>query len=238
MHKIKDPTFYETRLSEWPRGELPGEKLRQMGASSLSDVELLALLLRTGSKNRSALEIARVILTRYRNLRELAALSGAEFSRWEGIGPVKAASLAAAFEIARRINSLPLHPRLKITDPEVVFRRYEPLLSHLQKEVFMVLILSSANALIRDVQISEGILNSSLVHPREVFKVAILESAASVILLHNHPSGEAEPSQEDKNITKRLVELGKLMDIPVLDHIIIGQGKYFSFREAGLIESS
>jgi DNA repair protein RadC len=102
--------------------------------------------------------------------------------------------------------------------------------------VFIILILNSANNLIRDVQISEGILNSSLVHPREVFKSAILESAASIILLHNHPSGEAEPSQEDKNITRRLLEAGKLIDIPVLDHIIIGQRKYFSFREAGLIE--
>jgi len=234
--KIKDPSFYETRLSQWPQGELPGEKLRQLGVQFLSDVELLALLLRTGSKNRSALEIARVFLTRYGNLRELSALSSAEFSRLDGIGPVKAASLVATFEIARRINSLPVQIKLKITDPEVVFQRYEPLLSHLKKEIFLILILNSANSLIRDVQISEGILNSSLVHPREIFKSAILESAASIVLLHNHPSGEAEPSQEDKNITKRLTEVGKLMDIPVLDHIIIGHKKYFSFREGGLIE--
>ena len=117
----------------------------------------------------------------------------------------------------------------------MVFLRYEPLLSHLKKEQFTILILNSANVLLRDIRISEGTLNASLVHPREVFKEAILESAASIILVHNHPSGEAEPSQEDKHITRRLVEAGKLLDIPVLDHIIIGYRKYFSFREAGLI---
>ena len=100
----------------------------------------------------------------------------------------------------------------------------------------MVLLLNSANVLLKDVKISEGILNSSLVHPREVFQPAILESAASIILMHNHPSGEVNPSQEDKDITYRLIESGKMMDIPVLDHIIIGDGKYFSFREGGLIE--
>jgi len=234
--KIKDPSFYESGMSDWPPGERPGEKLYDLGPQSLSETELLAAILRTGSHKRSAVKLARTLLTRYGNLQALSALSPREFSRLEGIGPVKSASLTAAFELARRLQSLPLQPKLKVSDPEIIFRRYEPLLAHLKKEIFFILILNSANFLIREVKISEGILNSSLVHPREVFKAAILESAASIILLHNHPSGEVEPSIEDRNITKRLLELGKLMDIPVLDHIIIGEKKYFSFREGGLIE--
>jgi len=235
--KIKDPSFYESAMSDWPPGDRPGEKLYQLGPQSLTETELLAAILRTGSQKCSAVRLARTLLTRYGNLQKISTLTAREFSRLRGIGPVKSASLTAAFELARRLQSLPLQPKIRITDPEIIFRRYEPLLAHLKKEIFFILILNSANFLIHDVQISEGILNSSLVHPREVFKSAILESAASIVLLHNHPSGEAEPSQEDKTITRRLMEAGKLLDIPVLDHIIIGHKKYFSFREAGLIDS-
>lgn len=234
--KIEEPGLYRTKIKDWPEGERPREKLMELGPERLSESELLAILLRTGSQTQTAVDLARSIIARYGNLLELSLVNYREIFQFKGIGPVKAVTLSAAFEIARRIASLPIKQKLKVTDPEVVFQRYEPLLSHLKKEVFMILILSSANNLIRDMQISEGILNSSLVHPREVFKSAILESAASIILLHNHPSGEAEPSQEDKNITRRLMEAGKLLDIPVLDHIIIGHRKYFSFREAGLIE--
>ena len=233
--KIEEAGFYHTKIKDWPEDERPREKLMELGPERLSESELLAILLRTGSKNQTAVALAKTIITRYDGLHELSSMNYREFFRLKGIGPVKAVTLIAAFEIARRIASLPVKQKLKVTDPEVVFRRYEPRLSHLKKEVFMILILNSANSLIRDIQISEGILNSSLVHPREVFQCAILESAASIVLLHNHPSGEAEPSQEDKIITRRMIEAGKLLDIPVLDHIIIGQRKYFSFREAGLI---
>lgn len=234
--KVEEPEHYHTKITDWPEGDRPREKLMALGPERLSEAELLAILLRTGVKRQTAVDLARAILTRHGGLHDLSTMNYQEFFHLKGIGPVKAVTLIAAFEIARRIASLPITPKLKVTDPEVVFRRYEPRLSHLKKEIFIILILNSANNLIRDVQISEGILNSSLVHPREVFKSAILESAASIILLHNHPSGEAEPSQEDKNITRRLMEAGKLLDIPVLDHIIIGHRKYFSFREAGLIE--
>jgi DNA repair protein RadC len=234
--KIEEAGFYHTKIKDWPEGERPREKLMELGPERLSESELLAILLRTGSQKQTAVDLARLILSHYGSLHDLSAMNYQEFFRIKGIGPVKAVTLIAAFEIARRLASLPIKQKLKVTDPEIIFQRYEPLLSHQKKEIFKILILNSANFLIRDVQISEGILNSSLVHPREVFKSAILESAASIILLHNHPSGEAEPSQEDKNITRRLMEAGKLLDIPVLDHIIIGQRRYFSFREAGLIE--
>ena len=236
MNKICEPSFYEPGIQEWPEGERPCEKMLQWGPGRLADSELLAILIRNGSKEHNAVAIARTMLTRLGNLRQLSAMEVKEFQQLKSIGRVKAARLAAAFELGRRAASQPPDIKIKVTDPEIVFRRYAPRLSHLKKEIGMVLILNSANSLIRDVQISEGILDSSLVHPREVFRAAILEAGASIILLHNHPSGEVQPSQEDKHITRRLVEAGKLVDIPVLDHIIIGQQQYFSFREAGLIE--
>ncbi len=234
--KIEEPSFYHTKIPDWPEGDRPREKLMQLGPAHLSDSELLAILIRTGTPQQTAVDLAKTVVTRYGSLQELSSMDYKEFFRIKGIGPAKAVTLIAAFELGRRLASLPVAQKLKVTDPEVVFHRYEPLLSHLKKELFMILILNSANTLLRDVRISEGTLNSSLVHPREVFKEAILESAASIILLHNHPSGEVEPSREDKTITRRLREAGVLLDIPVLDHIIIGYRKYFSFREAGLIE--
>ena len=135
--------------------------------------------------------------------------------------------------MGRRVAGAANTPRLKIDGPEAIFRHFSPQLGHLRKEVFLILALNSANILLRDIRISEGILNASLVHPREVFKAAILESAASVILLHNHPSGETQPSSDDRQITDRLVQAGKLLDIPVLDHIILSSRGYYSFREAG-----
>ncbi len=234
--KIEEPTFYHTKITDWPEGERPREKLMQLGPERLSDSELLAILLRTGTRKQTVVDLAKTIVTRYGNLQDLSTMDYQEFFRLKGIGPAKAVTLIAAFEIGRRIASLPIKQKIKVSDPAIIFQRYEPLLSHLKKEVFYVLILNSANTLIRDVQISEGTLNSSLVHPREVFKAAVLESGASIVLLHNHPSGEVQPSQEDKFITQKLVEAGTMMDIPVLDHIIIGQRQYFSFREAGLIE--
>lgn len=234
--KIEEPTFYRSRITDWPEGERPREKLMQLGPEKLTDSELLAILLRTGSTQQTAVDLAKTVLLRYGTIRDLAGVDYRTFSRIKGIGLAKAVTLIAAFEIGRRLASLPLPPKLKITEPQVVYQKYEPLLSHLKKEQFMILMLNSANYLIRDVRISEGILNSSLVHPREVFQPAILESAASIILLHNHPSGEVAPSVEDKNITFRLVEAGRLLDIPVLDHIIIGHKQYFSFKEEGLLE--
>ncbi|MCB0312121.1 MAG: DNA repair protein RadC [Calditrichae bacterium] len=234
--KIQEPSFYRVKIKDWPEGERPREKLVQLGPERLSESELLAILLRTGSRTQTALDLAKTILARFGSLQDLSAIQYQDFHRLKGVGKVKAVTLAATLEIARRFTSLPIKPKVKITDPEIVFQRYGPLLGHLRKEIFIILVLNSANHLIRDIRISEGILNASLVHPREVFRSAILESAASIILLHNHPSGEVHPSPEDKSITKRLIESGRLLDVPVLDHIIIGSSSYFSFREAGLVE--
>ncbi|GAB4373517.1 MAG: DNA repair protein RadC [Calditrichia bacterium] len=233
--KIADPTFYRTRIKDWPADERPREKLMAIGPDQLSDSELIAILFRTGGKQHTAVDLAKTIISNYGGLHALAQIDFRKFFQIKGIGPAKAITLAAAFEIARRIAALPKDLKLKITCPEDVYRKYGPHLGALKKEVFMVLLLNSANILMRDYRVSEGTLNSSLVHPREVFQPAVSDLAASVILMHNHPSGEVNPSAEDRNITRRLVEVGKLMDIPVLDHIIIGSRGFFSFKEAGLI---
>ncbi|MCB0274963.1 MAG: hypothetical protein KDI06_09135, partial [Calditrichaeota bacterium] len=174
----ESPTYLP--LKSWPDHERPREKLLRFGAFALGEAELLAILLRTGSRSQSALDLSRSLLHRCADLHQLAGMDPRSIAAQKGIGPVKAVTLCAAFEIGRRLASLPHQPRLKVSEPEVVYRKYEPLLAHLQKEIFSILILNSANVLIRDVQISEGILNASLVHPREVFRAAILESAASI----------------------------------------------------------
>jgi DNA repair protein RadC len=203
-------------------------RLFERGVELLTDEELLSLIV--GDQ-----QSARALLVNYGTIHGIAVREAQEFYMFKGIGKFRAQRLTAIFEFSRRLASRSLPPKLKITDPEVIFQHLEPLLSHLNREIFMIMALNSANKLIRQVKISEGILNSSLVHPREIFRPAILESAASIILIHNHPSGEVLPSMEDKNITRRLVEAGRLMDIPILDHIIVGQKQFFSFREAGLI---
>lgn len=233
--KIEEPIVYRTRIKDWPADERPREKLIALGGEYLSDSELLAILFRTGGKNYTAVDLAKTVINNYGNLHTLAQLDYRKFARLKGIGAAKAVTLAASFEIARRIAALPKNQKLKITSPEIIFQRFGPRLSSLKKEVFTVLLLNSANILMREYKVSEGTLNASLVHPREVFQPAIADLAASVILMHNHPSGETQPSAEDKNITHRLVEAGKLLDIPVLDHIIIGVESYFSFKEEGFL---
>lgn len=234
--KIEEPTFYPTRIKDWPEDERPREKLMALGPEYLSNSELLAILFRTGSHKFSAVDLAKTILNQYGELHDLAETDFRKFFKLKGIGPAKAITLAASFEIGRRIASIPTKRKIKITSPDVIYQKFGPRMGGLKKENFFVLMLNSANILIRDQKISEGTLNASLVHPREVFQSAITESAASIILVHNHPSGETEPSSEDKNITHRLIEAGKLLDIPVLDHIIIGTESYFSFKEEGLLD--
>ncbi len=233
--KIEEPAFYRTRIKDWPEDERPREKLISLGPEYLSNSELLAILFRTGSQRQTAVDLAKTILNQLGELHSLSQLDFRKFLQLKGIGSTKAVTLAACFEIARRISALPGSNKLKITSPEIVFQKYGPHLGHLKKEIFMVILLNSANILMRDFRVSEGTLNASLVHPREVFQTAILDLAASVILMHNHPSGETSPSTEDRNITQRLFQSGKLLDIPVLDHIIIGAEGYYSFKEEGIM---
>ena len=206
------------------------------GPQSLSDAELLAILLRTGMKGKSVLTIAQEIITKEKNLSGLASRSLDSLTKEAGIGKDKAATLLAAFELSRRIQSQSkLLSNKKITSPNDIAEIYIPLLRDELKEKFIVVCLNSANKVIKQETISIGNLNSSVVHPREIFKVAIDSSSASIILIHNHPSGNPEPSNEDIAITKKIVEAGKIMDIPVFDHIIIAGNTFTSFVEKRLL---
>ncbi len=227
MHRIKD----------WPQDERPREKLLKKGAEALSDAELLALVLRTGdaSSRSSALDHARLLLSRFESLRKLASASTAELCEVKGIGPAKAAEIQAVFEISRRFGVEGMRTGDRYTCSSEVFRHYHERLRDRKKEVFLALLLDSKNRLIREVQVSEGSLTASIVHPREVFAPVVRESAAAVLFVHNHPSGDPTPSREDLDITERLRQAGDLMGVRVLDHIIIGSGAYVSFVDRGLM---
>ena len=235
IRKVNEPSGYHGKIKDWPKGERPREKLIKHGCESLSDAELLAILLRTGSGKVTAVDLARELLRAFGSLHQLGSRTHQELTKYHGLGEVKAVSLLASFELWRRTAAAPQADLIRITSPEDVVRKYQPLLRDLKHEVFKVLLLDSANQLLREIKVSDGILNSSLVHPREVFRPAILEPAASVILLHNHPSGNPEPSSEDLQITKQIVEAGKVIGIPVHDHIIITPHAFTSFAERGLL---
>ncbi len=208
----------------------PREKLLLRGAKNLTDAELLAILLRTGTKGKSALEISQELLKHFENLAVISNLSVNDLKRNKGIGPDKAVALVAAFEIAKRVQ-LQSKWRFdkRIKSPDDIADLLIPLLKDEPKEKFLIACLNRTNKLIKLEEISVGSLDSSIVHPREVFKAAIENLSASIILVHNHPSGNCEPSSADKKITKQLVEAGTLLDIPVFDHLIIAGNKFFSF---------
>lgn len=223
-------------VKELPLDDRPREKLLMRGAQNLSDAELVAILLRTGKKGNSVIEIARELIQTEGNLAMLATKSVDSLQKVSGIGKDKAATLAAAFELSRRILSQSKwFSDQKVTSPQDIADIFIPLLRDDNKERFIVVCLNSSNKIIKHETISIGNLNSSVVHPREIFKVAIDNSSASIILIHNHPSGNPEPSNEDISITKKIVESGKILDIPVFDHLIIAGETYTSFVEKRLI---
>jgi len=224
------------KVKDLPIDDRPREKLLLRGAQSLTDAELIAILLRTGTKGKSVITMAQEIIQKETNLAQLAIKSSADLIKTTGIGKDKAATLLAAFEISRRILSQTKWTSdKKITSPSDVAEIFIPILRDEVKERFVVVCLSSANKIIRYETISIGNLNSSVVHQREIFKTAIENNSASIILIHNHPSENPEPSNEDISITKKIVEAGKIMDIPVFDHIIIAGNSYTSFVERRLI---
>jgi len=214
-------------------GERPREKLFRYGPATLSDAEVLALLVRTGNGTRSALDLARGVLERDRSLRRTARRNVRELMRVKGIGEANAAGILAAFELGRRVQAEAAERPCPIRSPEDVARLMVPRLRDLMQEVFFVLILDANNALRAEIEISRGTLNASVVHPREVFKAAIDHVAASVIVVHNHPSGNPEPSREDIEITHQLAEAGKILGIPLHDHLIVAGEAYTSLAQRG-----
>lgn len=224
------------KVKELPFDDRPREKLILRGAKSLSDAELIAILLRVGIKGKSVINVAQDLLKKYNNLAALASVTIPALIQNNGIGKDKAATLAAAFELNRRIISQnKLFSNSKITSPQDLADIFIPMLRDEVKENFIVVCLNSANKIIKYEIISVGNLNSSIVHPREVFKVAIDNNSANVILLHNHPSGNSEPSSEDVLVTRKLIDAGNLMDIKVFDHLIIAGDTYTSFVEKKLM---
>lgn len=224
-------------IKNWPAGERPREKVLRSGTSALSEAELLALIIGSGdaASSRSALDLGRELLLEFKVLRALADASCAELQRVKGVGPAKATSIKAAFELARRVQETerPIESFTRFTSASQVFEHLNYEFRDHRKEYFMALLLDGKNRIIKRAQISEGSLNQSIVHPREVFNAAVRESAAAMILLHNHPTGDPAPSPEDLEVTHRLCEAGQLMGIKVLDHIIIGEDAFYSFAERG-----
>ncbi len=224
------------KVRDLPPDDRPREKLVLRGAQNLTDAELLAILLRTGKKGKSVITVSQELINTHGNLAILASKSLPVLTKSDGIGKDKASALMAAFEISRRIQAQSKwFSENKISSPEDVAKVFIPLLKDELKEKFILICLNSANKIIKFETVSIGSLNASVVHPREIFKAAIENSAASVILLHNHPSGNPEPSSEDIAVTQKLVESGRILDIPIFDHLIIAGDSYTSFVERRLL---
>ncbi len=223
-------------INNWPVDERPRERLIRHGAAGLSDAQLLAIILRTGDTKKSAIGLAREILFRFGTLKEIESAASAELAEIKGVGPAKTAQLKAALELGRRLmrsgsNVSEKNPFFK--NSREVFEYFRPVFFGLKKEKFLCALLDTKNRIFKENIVSEGTLTSSPVHPREVFRDAIKEAAASVLFVHNHPSGDPSPSRDDINITKRLVETGSVVGIKVLDHLIISDTKYLSLMEKG-----
>lgn len=225
------------RMKEWPEPDRPRERLQALGPAALSVRELIAILVGSGGEGRSALDVAgEVMRNSDGSLGRMAGAPPGEFQRVAGIGPALAAKLSAALELGRRLAREGAAERTRIRGPADVYERCAPALRDLLHEEFRVLLLNTQNGVTREIVTTRGTLDSSVVHAREVFKAAVVESAAAVILVHNHPSGDPTPSPEDRVITGRLAEAGRIIGIPVLDHIVIGDATYVSFVEAGWLE--
>jgi len=229
---------YELReaIREWPESDRPREKLSEKGAAFLSDSELLATIIGSGSGKKNALDLARALLARFENLAGIEAATIEELCSVPGIGFNKAANILAALELGRRFTlSTSAGKTPPIRCAEDAFNHFRGSMKNLRKEVFSVMLLNTRHRLIRSVMVCEGALNSAYVEPREVFNPAIRASAHGVILTHNHPSGEPDPSDQDISLTRRMVEAGKLVGIHVIDHLIIGDNRYYSFADNDLL---
>lgn len=220
-------------IVHWPETERPRERLLREGPTALSDAQLLAILVRVGRHDASAVQVAMEVLRKLGGIGGLANCGLEELCSISGIGPAKAAQLKAALELGKRALAAPLSTGTRIASSADLYHHYHPRLRDLRHEVFQVILLDAKNAVIRDAMISEGSLTLSIVHPREVFNLAVRESAAAVIFLHNHPSGDPTPSSEDRALTARLVSAGDVLGIRVLDHVIVGDRSYISFADKG-----
>jgi DNA repair protein RadC len=222
-------------IHDLPRAERPRERMHALGPEALSSLELLALIIGRGVSGKSALHIAQELLTTFGNIHAVSLATIEELSRVKGIGLAKAAQIRAAFELGRRQDLEPDVGQYSISDPERLVKALRKGIQEKAKEHFKLVLLNTRNKVIGISTISVGILNASLVHPREVFKDALRHNASSIILVHNHPSDDPEPSDDDLVVTRRLVDAGRLMGVEVLDHIIITRSGYTSLKEKDLL---
>ncbi len=226
-------------IKDWPSMERPRERFLALGPAALRTSELLAILASSGAGGRSALEIAEALYNHFgRSLRRMGSAPGSQLMTVPGIGEARAVAIQAALELGRRAAQEQRSEDDRVTTPRDVYRRFELRLRDLRQEEFHVLLLSTQNAVIRELMVTRGILDASVVHPREVFAPALAEAAAAVILVHNHPSGDPTPSPADREVTRQLVEAGRVLGIPVRDHVVVGNGRYTSFLDLGLIVST
>lgn len=236
MKKPSDKQATSFTIRDLPVTERPRERLQKFGAEALSTQEILALILGRGIAGESVTVTVQRLLDRFGSLKELAGASVEELSQVRGIGLAKAAQIRAAFELANRLDDRPeTGDRSAVKSPDDVVNLVKGKLKGKKKEYFLALLLDTRGQLIKIAEVSIGSLDSNIVHPREVFKEAVSASAASIIFVHNHPSGDPEPSEDDIKLTERLVQSGEIMGIDVLDHIIFGDDKHMSLKGKGLL---
>ncbi|MFW5915229.1 MAG: RadC family protein [Planctomycetota bacterium] len=246
---VKDPRCYECvisehceyasrspRIKDLPRSERPRERLLANGASELTNTELLAILIGGGSQGTTALDIARDLVGTFGDLRTLAGAGNDQLSKVDGLGDARLARIKSGLELGRRMSSEPIEVGMAIEGSRQVFEHFRQRLCDKKQELFLSLLLDTRHRVIREQEVAVGSLNESVVHPREVFREALKESAHSILFIHNHPSGDPAPSPQDRRLTSRLQKVGDLMGIEVIDHIIIGHESYYSFAERGKLK--
>ena len=236
MKAVNKSNSQHSRITDWPESERPREKLITKGSDALSSAELITILLGTGTGKTTAVDLGKSLINKFGTIEKMSQATLNELTEIPGIGPAKAITLMAAFQLSRNMHKEVAEREFNyFKQPSDVAKIFIPMLGHEKKEVFAIALLDTAGKYTGSEKITVGTLNASLVHAREIFKPAIKHSAASIILVHNHPSGQLTPSAEDLKITKQLVEAGKLLDINVHDHLIVTQESYLSLKEEGYI---
>jgi len=219
------------KIKDMANDEKPRERLMSVGVSNLSNEELISIILKSGTKGYSVKQISSLVMSEYKNLDNLKNITVNKLSLIKGIGKVKAIELVASLELGKRVYYKKDKTDIILNNSELIYEYFKDLYYHEKQENFYAIYLDTKNKLISYILLFKGTLDSSSVHPREIFKYAFLESAHSIIVMHNHPSGDTTPSNQDIEITKHLIDTGKIIGIPVIDHIIIGNEKYYSFYE-------
>lgn len=223
-------------LKSWAEDDQPREKLLLKGRHALSDAELIAILIRSGNLNETAVDLSKNILKSAKdNLIELSKFQINDFLSFKGIGEAKALSIIAALEIGKRRRTAEIIIKKKILNSKTAFDYFQPMLEDYQYETFWLLLLNRANKILKHVRISEGGVSGTIADPKKIFKISLDNHASGIILCHNHPSGNTKPSESDIKLTNKLKDAGKLLDINIIDHIIIGEQKYFSFADNNML---